>query len=167
LFFATTRAALCKRIFQRSFVIGSTCGLLLTAAIGTVMVNKVAANNQEHEVYALVMIDGVDYGRLGNYTDLKLPNPKKSESAIDLRLEHSFVAENSLFQWAKEYSRNPHTQPRDISILLCNKYGEEVDRYTLVQTKPSSWSIEAAESPSGGFRENVQVFAQNIIHGAL
>jgi hypothetical protein len=178
-FFASQRAALRKLLLQRSYLIGSACGVLLSIVAASVLVNKVAAHNQDRELYAVVIIDGVDYGRLGNFAELDLPSHRrctsqlegpcdKSESAINLHLEHSFIAENSLFQWAKDASRNPNnSQARDVSILLCNRYGEEVDRYTLAATKPGAWSIEVAESSQGGFRENIQVFAQKIVHGPL
>lgn len=138
----------------------------MTASCVLLLINKVAANSQERDLSAEIFIEGVSYGRLENFAKLKpLISPRESASGIlDLPLDHTFIADKSLFDWARNYSLNPHTQPRDIDLVLCNKFGEEVDRYTLVQTKPYLSSIEVAESSLGGYSESIQVFVQDIIH---
>lgn len=150
----------------RSYLVGSTYGTIMLASIALVAINKVAANNQEQELHAVVEIDGVDYGRLGNFTEVSDSVKADTPKSLNLSLERTFVAQNSLFQWAQNSQSNPQEHPRDIIVIIRNRAGDEVDRYILEQTKPSSWSIEVVDSSLGGFRENVQVFVQNIVHGS-
>ena len=136
-----------------SLLFASVCLLLLARAL--------PAGLPHHLHNFQVEIAGVDYGlfdRIGGIAQVDVAG--REQGYYEVTLERHFVANPSLSFWAKR-QRARHTQVSDIALVAHNTSGTQ--RYLLKYCQPLSWSVEAADTASGGYHETV-VLAVQAIH---
>lgn len=109
-----------------------------------------------------VEIDGVDFGtfreisKLSDITSQRTPDGKY----ILLNIQRDFVADRSLYSWAKEVSEK-NSGLSDIDLILKTPAGDVVNRFVLKLCKPLSWEFEVVPS-TGGFFEKVEFVVQDV-----
>ena len=107
-----------------------------------------------------VEIAGVDYGifdRIGGIAQVEVAG--REQGYYEVTLERHFVAHPSLSFWAKR-QRTRQTQVSDIALVAHGTDGTQ--RYLLKYCQPLSWSVEAADTASGGYHETVVLAVQAI-----
>ena len=111
-----------------------------------------------------VEIEGVNYGDFGYISDpYEIANVKKrqEEKFIRIHLKRDFVTDPSLYKWANN-AFSARTGLKDVVLISKTKSGRKVSQYVLKQSKPLSWSVEAADPLLGGFHESVELAVQKI-----
>ena len=111
-----------------------------------------------------IVINGKPYGVLEDQNIMShitydLSSKKESDyKKISLRRE--FVAEPSLYWWARKSFDN--LERTDIELHLKNPRGDLLERYQLKYCKPLAWAIEEHDISSGGFSETVEIAVKSI-----
>ncbi len=145
-------------IVKRGLVCVASALLALVAVL--VLARTLPAGLPQHLHDFQVEIAGVDYGvfdRVGGIARVALAGGE--QSYYEVTLERHFVAHPSLSFWA-ERQRARHTHTSDIALVTHDRGGEQ--RYLLKRCQPLSWSVEAANTASGGYHETVVLAVQAL-----
>ena len=126
------------------------CAILLPVFVGVVSFyvftkSSVAAYKEKNVIHT-VEIDGVNYGAFSKIKGLdEALSAKDNSGFFKISLERNFVAEPSLYLWAKS---------REVE--------HELHRYVLKRCQPLSWTVEKSSPAVGGFYEIVDIAIQKI-----
>ena len=124
---------------------------------------RIRASFEPTELYPYVEINGVDFGRFNfvegvtehSYSNLTSGHLKR------VSLKRHFVTDPPLSGWARQNFEN-NTLPQSISIVYKNKDGLALASYTLTKCKPQSWTLEAADEASGGYKESIELAVREV-----
>ncbi len=142
------------------------CAILLPVFVGVVSFyvftkSSVAAYKEKNVIHT-VEIDGVNYGAFSKIKGLdEALSAKDNSGFFKISLERNFVAEPSLYLWAKSREVE-HNVLGDITIIAKDSSGEELHRYVLKRCQPLSWTVEKSSPAVGGFYEIVDIAIQKI-----
>lgn len=142
------------------------CMMLVPIVIGLVSFYlftkpSVAAYKEKTEILT-VEIDGVNYGVFSKIEGLDEALSTTGSSGFSkISLERNFVAEPSLYLWAKSREVE-HNVLGDITIIVKDSSGKELRRYVLKRCQPLSWTVEKSSPAVGGFYEIVDIAIQKI-----
>lgn len=134
--------------------------VLLVAICGVVLSQTLPAGLPHRLRNFHVEIAGVDYGvfdRIGGIEQVNVSGG--GQGYFEITLERHFVAHPSLSFWAKR-QRASHMQGSDIALSV--QEDGNVQRYLLKYCQPLSWSVEVANTVSGGYHETVVLAVQAI-----
>ena len=134
--------------------------VLFVAVCALVLARTSPAGLPHHLQNFQVEIAGVDYGifdRVGGIEQVDVAGG--GQGYYEVTLERHFVAHPSLSFWAKrKHTRHTHTS--DIVLMMRGTDGAQ--SYLLRYCQPLSWSVEAANTASGGYHETVVLAVQAI-----
>ena len=135
-------------------------GGVLLVSVWVVLAQTLPAGLPYHLRNFQVEIAGVDYGtfdRIGGIEQVDVADGGRGY--FEVTLERHFVAHPSLSFWAKR-QRTRHT--RATNITLWTQREGSYRRYLLKYCQPLSWTVEAANTASGGYHETVVLAVQDI-----
>jgi hypothetical protein len=141
--------------------------VLPCALVAPVVVTKMStAGFSTQELRTHIEIDGIDYGTFDQVDELKalqerIGDNATSDSLRRITLKRDFVTDPSLYLWAKNMMRS-RSDLKDVHVVVENREGEEISRYTLKYCQPISWTVEAANPALGGFHEKIDLTVQEI-----
>ena len=134
--------------------------VLLVVVCVIVLSQTLPAGLPHHLRNFQVEIAGVDYGVFDRIVGIEhVDVAGGGQGYFEVTLERHFVAHPSLSFWAKR-QRTRHTQVSD--VVLSMQVGGSGQRYLLKYCQPLSWSVEAANTASGGYHETVVLAVQDI-----
>ncbi len=140
--------------------LGWVATVLLAVVCTVVLSQTLPAGLPYHLRNFQVEIAGVDYGVFDRIGGIERVNVAGGEQGyFEVTLERHFVAHPSLSFWAKR-QRARHTRASD--IVLSVQVEGNGPRYLLKYCQPLSWSVEAANTASGGYHETVVLAVQDI-----
>lgn len=151
-----------------TWLVGILAGFIITAVSFLFLGNGMSVRFTPAQMIALVEIDGVNYGSFripGDIRDLTVPKAPGSDSFIKIRLKRDFVTDPSLALWARETKQSSASRAQlpDIRLTMSTASGREISHYTLKYCMPLSWSIGSSGVSTGGFNEQVDIAAQDIM----
>ena len=137
--------------------------IVLMVTVCVVIVSQTLPAGLPHHLRNFqVEIAGVDYGvfdRIGGIEQINVAGG--GPGYFEVTLERHFVAHPSLSFWAKR-QRTRYTRASDIALSV--QADGHAQRYLLKYCQPLSWSVEAANTASGGYHETVVLAVQDISH---
>lgn len=127
---------------------------------------ELPASFSRKAVRAHVEIDGIDYGGFDGVQGMQgvedeSGGPTNPGHVRRVVLQRDFVTDPSLYLWAKNTMKE-RSGLKDINVVMENRDGDEIARYTLKSCQPVSWSVEAAALSSGGFHERIELAVQGV-----
>ena len=153
---ATTVRAMIKRAL-------ACVAIVLLATVCVVVLSQTLPAGLPHHLRNFqVEIAGVDYGvfdRIGGIEPVNVAGG--GQGYFEVTLERHFVAHPSLSFWAKR-QRTRYTRASD--VVLSVQVDGSGQRYLLKYCQPLSWSVESANTASGGYHETVVLAVQDISH---
>ena len=136
--------------------------VLLVIVGGVVLSQTLPAGLPHHWRNFQVEIAGDNYGMFDRIAGIEQVDVAGGgQGYFEVTLARHFVAHPSLSFWAKR-QRARYTQASEI-VLSVQANGNE-QRYLLKYCQPLSWSVEAANTASGGYHETVVLAVQDIVY---
>lgn len=132
-----------------------TIGFLIACAAIVISAKNLTASFSVPDTYTTVEIDNVVYGQFDHIDGLDRIYSSQ-EPFAKISFQRNFVTEPSLYLWAKNNVAQRDGQKK-IHLVERSETGEEISRLVLESCHPLSWSVEAAQSSAGGFREFVEI----------
>ena len=134
----------------------------LLAIVGGVVLSQTRPAGLPHHLRNFqVEIAGANYGVFDHIARIEpIDVAGGGQGYFEVKLARHFVAHPSLSFWAK---RQHARYARAADIVLSVQGNGNAPRYLLKYSQPLSWSVEAANTASGGYHETIVLAVQDII----
>ena len=141
---------------------------LLTFLLHTNNTTSLNASLSLEAQQAFVVINGLNYGHIDDFSTIEQLARQQSQDETQKKAAYhrvtftrTFVAERSLYGWAKTMSET-RQQRQHIQIIVKNKHDEELARYALRLCKPLAWTLLEHAASTNGYQESIDLAVQSI-----